>query len=228
MVLALVLAACAADSEPAVLVTPSNDATDESVESTAEALAGNQVERVDVPGELTTSPDPAHQADAEQQEQQSADDDSEPGLGRPDEIVTRMHDALESQPVAGAEVLDVVGPLDEVSTPEEIQDSRDERDGVGDPAADGPRNEVGGLNQLDETASLACADVERALTSIDEGAVETAVERVASAAARASESGVAGIAAWSDTLDGASSSPGDDIAVLLGFLSSCTEGGYEL
>ena len=151
-----------------------------------------------------------------------------PDLGRPDDVVAEIQKTLDAKPVSGAAVLDAIGPLDDEATSAEVRDTRDLRAGKGDPSGATPRNETGELVQLDETAALACADVERALTAVDEGELDDAIDHIESAASRAGESHVEGIAAWSQPLEEASTSPGDDLAVLLGFLSSCTKGGYEL
>ncbi len=114
------------------------------------------------------------------------------------------------------ELLTQFEPLDGVPSPGERIGLRDGRS----------RNEAGELRQLDESASLACGDVEVAVTAFDEGDVDMAKQRMSRAAERAAASAVAGMAPWADSLsDGADSA---DPAVLVAFLSACTEGGYEL
>ena len=71
------------------------------------------------------------------------------------------------------------------------------------------------------------AQTRRALTALDEGDTATAVADAASAAGRADDSGIASISEWSEALNDWTGAEGDP-AVLLGFLSVCTEGGYEL
>lgn len=90
-------------------------------------------------------------------------------------------------------------------------------------------NEAGELVGLDDQASLACANIEIALTALDEGQDSTATGQVRTASARASESAMASINEWSEPL--AASITGEavaDIAPLIGFISVCAEGGYEL
>jgi hypothetical protein len=155
-------------------------------------------------------------------------DGSQPDLGQPDEVIAEIESSLDGQSVSGTDVLDLIDPLDGKPTSSEVEAVRARREGTLDPATDGPRNESGELAQLDEPAALACADIERALTSIDEGSTATAIEEVESAATRAAESSIEDISAWSETLSGSWTGNGDDPTVLLGFLSTCTKGGYEL
>lgn len=116
----------------------------------------------------------------------------------------------------GGEVLDAIEPIDQASTEPPVDDGR-------------PRNEVGELVTLDEEASLACAQVEIALGHIDDGLPSAATERIVSAAERAAASGVADIQAWAEPLRAVvADGPAEDLAPLIGFLSVCTEGGYEL
>jgi len=122
---------------------------------------------------------------------------------------------------AGPELLDVVEPLDDAPTPDEAIGIRD-----------GQRiNEAGEANQLDQSASLACGDVEIALTALDEGRSAAARGLLASAAQRASVSSNTSISGWHDELElAANLIPDDDPepTSLFGFLTSCTQGGYEL
>jgi hypothetical protein len=155
-------------------------------------------------------------------------DGDQPDLRQPDEVIAEIESALDGQPVSGADVLDTIDPLDGKPTSSEIDAVRARREGILDPAADGPRNESGELAQLDEPAALACADVERALTAVDEGSTGIAVEEIESAATRAAESSIEDISVWSETLSGSWTGDGGDPVVLLGFLSICTKGGYEL
>lgn len=245
---ALVLSACTGGSDTKVsaaettssvaeIVAGAQERTDTTASSNASsgevAADGDDVAPVTATSDGTATPGRAAPAaptatDGGQAVAAPAAKDDQPDLGRPDEVVEQIKDALDGQPVSGAEVLDAIEPLDEKPTASEIQQVRGSRDGTGDPTDNAPRNEAGELAQLDESAALACADVERALTAIDEGSVETAVEEIESAATRAGESSIEDIAAWSEVLSGSWTGGGDDPAVLLGFLSSCTKGGYEL
>ena len=95
---------------------------------------------------------------------------------------------------------------------------------------DGERiNEAGELYVLDDPANLACAHAELALTALDEGAGDELGDNISSASTQAAASSVESIAAWSEPIDGAMGEGDEvDVAVLIGFLSSCTNGGYEL
>ena len=114
------------------------------------------------------------------------------------------------------ELLDAVGPIDKAESPADEPDGR-------------ARNGAGELFQLDDEASLACAQIEIAIGQLDVGLPAVAAERILAGAERAESSGIADIRSWSGPLraviDGGSI---DDPAPLVGFLSVCTEGGYEL
>ncbi len=119
-------------------------------------------------------------------------------------------------PESESELLGQFEPLDGVPSPGERIGLRDGRS----------RNEAGELRQLDESASLACGDVEVAVTAYDDGNVDKAKNRMTRAAERAAASAVDGMNPWADSLtEGAKTG---DPAVLVAFLSACTEGGYEL
>ena len=160
-------------------------------------------------------------------EAETPSDGDQPDLGDPDEVMAEIRDDLDGEQVSGEEALDALEPLDEEPSNAEIRDARNDRQDPGLAVVDGPRNEAGEVIELDEQAALACADVERALTAVDEGDAATAAADVASASDRADASGIADIAAWSQPLSEWAGVDGDQ-AVLLGFLSTCTEGGYEL
>jgi len=130
--------------------------------------------------------------------------------------------AAAGSPSAGTELLDAVEPLDHGPGAGEAQNLRE-----------GSRlNEAGEQNTFDEAASLACAGVEIALTALDEGRAFDAAENVGSAATRAAESRVVTIDQWHlilrDTSIRLASEDPSDVAPLLAFLSTCTQGGYEL
>ena len=148
--------------------------------------------------------------------------------GKPGEVVAEIREELDDEPVSGDEALDGLDePLDEEPSNAEIRDARQDREDAETAVLDGPRNESGEFVELDEAASLACADTERALTALDEGDAAAAVADATSAAGRADESGIAAISEWSEALGDWTGADGDP-AVLLGFLSVCTDGGYEL
>lgn len=121
--------------------------------------------------------------------------------------------------------------IDRTST-EEILESVDVLDDATDVATDRdgrPRNGSGEPVTLDDEASLACAHAEIAVGQLDVGQVSVALERIATAAHHAGRSGLAVVRDWAEPLstvvvDGVVA----DLAPLVGFLSVCTEGGYEL
>jgi len=181
----------------------------------------------------TDGEQPAEPADSQPADGQPADEDSGDNTapsdpdGKPGEVVAEIREELDDAPISGDEALDALDePLDEEPTRAEIREARNDRADTG-VSAEGPRNEAGEPLELDEAASLACADVERALTAFDEGSADSAVADADSAAGRAGDSAVADIAEWSEAL-GAWTGADNDPAVLLGFLSTCTDGGYEL
>lgn len=119
--------------------------------------------------------------------------------------------------VSEVPILDRVQAVDEGPAPDEAVRERDGN----------RRNEIGELVVLDEMAGLACADVESALTALDEGDGNRAAERITAAARRAGESGVEAINTWSATLAGTAPNEGGT-PEMIGFLSACAQGGYEL
>jgi len=116
---------------------------------------------------------------------------------------------------AGDELLDAVDPVDGAEQPPSEPDGRS-------------RNGYGELLVLDEEASLACANVEIAIGQLDEGRSDAAGDHVRSGAERAEASGIADIRSWADPLRAAAGVEAGDPAALIGFLTVCTEGGYEL
>jgi hypothetical protein len=151
--------------------------------------------------------------------------EGQPELGRPDEVLPEVRRQLGeldgTGERGGGEVLEAVEPLDQAPAAGQAIGIRDGR----------TRNEAGELIRLDEAAALACGDVERALTALDDGDERAAADLLASAADRAARSTVDDIDAWSttvaDTADIGIDTSGS-LATLVGFLSACTQGGYEL
>lgn len=114
----------------------------------------------------------------------------------------------------GGELLDTLEPVDDAA------DAPSEPDGR-------TRNGSGELVELDAEASLACANIEIAIGQLDGGFSAQAGEHVRSGAAQAEASGIADIRSWAQPLLVAADTI-DDPAPLVGFLSVCTKGGYEL
>ncbi len=116
---------------------------------------------------------------------------------------------------AGDELLDAVDPVDGAEQPPSEPDGRS-------------RNGYGELLRLDDEASLACANVEIAIGQLDEGRSALAGDHVRSGAEQAEASGIADIRSWAAPLRAAAAVEAGDPAALIGFLTVCTEGGYEL
>jgi hypothetical protein len=138
-----------------------------------------------------------------------------PDLSDPDSVVPDLAQRLEDGEQDG-DLLDRIGIVDQGV------DQVTERDGR-------TRNEAGEPATLDEAANLACAQIELAIDQLDGGIPSVAAERIISGSDRARSSKLTGIQAWADPLagvvvDGSYADP----APLVGFLSVCTEGGYEL
>lgn len=136
-------------------------------------------------------------------------------LSAPEEVIAEVEAELPAD-VSSDNVLDAIEPIDS-----DIDLSTD-RNGR-------TTNESGELVGLDEPASLACANIEIALTALDEGDEAAAAAQVVSAAERAGSSQMPSVQAWSSPLaesinDGAVA----EFAPLIGFISVCAEGGYEL
>lgn len=134
--------------------------------------------------------------------------------------------ALDDSPraaVEGTPILDKVEPFDSAPTPAAF--------GI----RDGRRiNEVGEAIRLDEPAAVACANVEIALTTLDENQPADAADHLRAASTTAAGSTVAAMNPWASILeqlaadiDGAETT-NDEISALLAFLTTCTQGGYEL
>ena len=138
-------------------------------------------------------------------------------LSVPDEVVEEVAEQLEVTPIAaGEEILDVV---DVVDTGAEVAADRDGRS----------RNSSGELVVLDDAASLGCAHIEVALTHLDEGNTSIAIERIWVASQQAASSNISTIQSWEAPLAGTvADGTVSDLAPLIGFISVCAEGGYEL
>ena len=142
-------------------------------------------------------------------------DDVRLEVDEPELVIERVADEL--GPIGGAdELLDTIGPVDGADEDASEPDGR-------------PRNELGELLILDDEASLACAQIDIAIGLLDDGLPGIAIERIVGGADRADASELEDIRAWAEPLravveGGAVTDP----APLVGFLTVCTEGGYEL
>ncbi len=142
----------------------------------------------------------------------------EPQLPEQTDVLASVVDDLAAVPGdTDVEVLDRVEPIDE--GPSETG-RLSERDGH-------RRNEVGELLVLDDEASLACSAVERALPAIDEGDRTTGAALVSQASAGLDRSPDGPMAGWSTILTDSFDTDAES-AALVGFLTVCIEGGYEL
>ncbi len=133
----------------------------------------------------------------------------------PDDVITDIAEQLADGSTEG-DILDSVDVLDQKT------DVADERDGRS-------RNSSGEPVTLDDAANLACAHGEIAISQLDAGQTGIALERIATAGQYAEQSGQPSIQDWAAPLatvivDGKVG----DVAPLIGFLSVCTDGGYEL
>lgn len=135
----------------------------------------------------------------------------------PATVIDKVADEIASADGTGAGdgLLDAVDPVDGAEQPPSEPDGRS-------------RNGSGELLVLDEEASLACANVEIAIGQLDEGRGDVAGDHVRSGADSAEASGIADIRSWADPLRAAAAVEAGDPAALIGFLTVCTEGGYEL
>ena len=138
-------------------------------------------------------------------------------LSAPEDVVPEVADQLEAAPAAaGEEILDAV---DAVDTEADVAVDRDGRS----------RNSSGELAVLDDAASLACAHIEVALTHLDEGNTSIGIERIWAASVQAAGSNISTIQSWEATLaESVADGSVSDVAPLIGFISVCAEGGYEL
>lgn len=169
----------------------------------------------------TTDPvsfgDPADAGFEEVEEPEPApvpvDDDDREVLSAPADVIPEIEEQLDAAPEA-EEILDTVAIIDKAPV---------------DDGEDKGRSAVGGLALLDEPASLACAHIEISLTLIDEGNPSEAVARVRSAGEQAEGSELSTVRSWSSPItDAIVDGEVADFAPLIGFLSVCAEGGYEL
>jgi hypothetical protein len=111
-------------------------------------------------------------------------------------------------------------------------------DGFGDSDSDSGSDSDGGFDlplgdfgepvALDEAAMLACSQVELAIDLVDGGDVNLVGERLASAASWAQASDLTAMNGWFDSLVDAGQGGDVDIITLIGFLTLCSQGGYEL
>lgn len=134
----------------------------------------------------------------------------------PDAVIDEVADEIAASGDA-EELLDTVDPVDRADTAPTEPDGRS-------------RNGFGELLELDAEANLACGNIEIAIGRLDDGLRTQAGDHIRAAADRAEDSGIADIRAWSDPLRSAAGGDADrgDPAVLIGFLTVCAEGGYEL
>lgn len=152
--------------------------------------------------------------DVEAEPAQTLDTDAVDLTGdEPAEVIEQVADEVAAAD-DGQELLDAVEPVDEAGDPPAEPDGR-------------TRNGSGELVELDAEASLACANVEIAIGQLDDGLAVQAGELVRSGAAQADASAIADIQSWAQPLLVAADTI-DDPAPLVGFLTVCTEGGYEL
>ncbi|MDH5519485.1 MAG: hypothetical protein OEZ14_03015 [Acidimicrobiia bacterium] len=151
--------------------------------------------------------------------------DPEPlDTGSPEAAIKAVEARLDDDPATGrTPILDQIEPVDDGLT------------GTIFGVRDGRRiNEVGEANRLDEAAALACGNVEIALTALDDGRPDKAADHLQTASAMASNTTVSAMTPWSPILDRAATvvavdgSAGDEVAPLIAFLDTCTQGGYEL
>ncbi len=209
------LAGCSADAESAETADATGDATQSETQS-ADSTG------VDAESDETLSfGDPVDSGFAEVEDidvdpEETPEADFEV-LSAPDEVVAEVTEQLEAAPVEQSE--EILDAVEIVDTKGDVADDRDGRS----------RNSSGELTILDDSASLACGHTEVALTHLDEGNGSIAIERIWSASIQAGESGIATIQEWKEPLaavvaDGSVT----DLAPLIGFISVCAEGGYEL
>jgi hypothetical protein len=137
----------------------------------------------------------------------------------PDQVVARVAAELdaeqdESGGTGAGGLLDAVAAVD-TGAPVGTDDGR-------------TRNELGELVSLDEEASLACGQVEIAIDAVDAGDIGAASERLLVASGHAGRSAIADIRDWAAPLEDSAAASIDEPAWLIGFLTVCAEGGYEL
>jgi hypothetical protein len=136
------------------------------------------------------------------------------GVDGPDAVMADLGDRIDAAAPSG-ELLDAVGPIDDQADVPTDPDGR-------------ARNEVGELVRLDGAASLACGRVEIAIGLIDDGQTADAAELVRSGAGQADASAISDVRSWADPLRSAVDRSLEDPTALVGFLTVCIEGGYEL
>lgn len=116
-----------------------------------------------------------------------------------------------------AEIL-AVAAIDQLPTDEEIASFGD---GL-------RRTENGRLISLDESAGVACANIEMAIWAIDDGEPETASDRLARAVDLVAGSASEGVQTWLPLLEAQLTAEVIDPVVLVGFLEACSVAGYDL
>ncbi len=186
-------------------------AGDESASDAAVGRTGDAETRLVFGDPVDEGFDPVVDVEVDPVPQSAADG---PELAEPGDVIPEIAEQLE--PGAGGDLLDRVDVVDDGA------DVATERDGRA-------RNSSGELASLDDAANLACAHVEIAIDHLDGGNGSVAIERLVTAADRARASELPSIQVWAEPLaasveDGAVADP----APLIGFLSVCAEGGYEL
>ncbi|MGB5756340.1 MAG: hypothetical protein WBM50_05455 [Acidimicrobiales bacterium] len=212
----IVLGACSDDASE---MTGSNESP-VAVEDDAGPIADAGNDRNEVADGLTFR-DPADDgfAPVVDNEVEPVGDETTPdptaGDPAPEDVIADITDQLSDGPADG-DILDSVDVLDHKT------DVADERDGRS-------RNSSGEPVTLDEAANLACAHGEIAISQLDAGQNAIALERIATAGQFAGQSGQPSIRVWVEPLSGVIvDGKVVDVAPLIGFLSVCTDGGYEL
>lgn len=212
----LALGACSTSDEPTAAdgteqpgdASNDGDATTDGasgtdLDGTAELSFGDPAE-VGFDGVEEDDPEPVETSAAEREV-----------LSAPEEVIEEVAAQIEAAPEV-EEILDAVGEIDGNN------DVATDRDGRS-------RNSSGELAILDEAANLACAHVEIALTHLDDGNDSIAIERIWSAADRAGNSEIAAVREWQEPLSAViAEGTVSDITTLVGFITVCAEGGYEL
>jgi len=143
----------------------------------------------------------------------------EPELSEPAEAVAEVTPEIE-QLADDQAPLDALNEVAKQTTTTAPPDNA-KRDGY-------TRNDAGQLVVLDEPPSLACAEVEIGITALDEGNLDAANNHITSASSRAGTSENKSIASWQEPLATASKLEDGSVAVLVGFIATCAEGGYEI
>lgn len=202
----------AVDADPAIESGVDDDltaGTGGSVDDDA-ATAGDDESLAADDGEPEPGPDPLVELDVDD----------------PEVVIAEIADQLEQTSATGTDLLALVDPVDG----RELDLIDDTSDDSGATGTTGRRyNEAGELIQLDQSAQLACGQVEIAIGLIERGQLVEADDRLGTAAEQADQSSVEAIRSWADPLSGvAADGATAELVPLIGFLSVCAEGGYEL